>query len=105
MSLGADISLGGEHRGPVNSISAADMVTAFRYVFAAAAALMACAAAVHDPDGRKAAGRPGRGPRRYGGVGRGEGVPARLPLRLSIGRNSSNSGRSSQTSKSDKEPP
>ena len=41
MALGADISLGGEHRGPVNSISAADMVAAFRYVFAAAAALMA----------------------------------------------------------------
>jgi EmrB/QacA subfamily drug resistance transporter len=43
MALGADISLGGEHRGPVNSISAADMVAAFHYVFAAAAALMACA--------------------------------------------------------------
>ena len=43
MALGADISLGGEHRGPVNSISAADMVAAFRYVFAAAAALLACA--------------------------------------------------------------
>ena len=41
MALGADISLSGEHRGPVNSISATDMVAAFRYVFAAAAALMA----------------------------------------------------------------
>jgi EmrB/QacA subfamily drug resistance transporter len=41
MALGADISLGGEHRGPVSSIPAADMVAAFRYVFAAAAALMA----------------------------------------------------------------
>jgi MFS family permease len=41
MALGADISLGGEHRGPVSSIAAADMVAAFRYVFAAAAALMA----------------------------------------------------------------
>jgi EmrB/QacA subfamily drug resistance transporter len=41
MALGADISLGGEHRGPVNSIAAADMVAAFRYVFAAAAALVA----------------------------------------------------------------
>jgi EmrB/QacA subfamily drug resistance transporter len=41
MALGADISLGGEHRGPVNSIAPADMVAAFRYVFAAAAALMA----------------------------------------------------------------
>jgi EmrB/QacA subfamily drug resistance transporter len=43
MALGADISLSGEHRGPVNSIAAADMVTAFRYVFGAAAALLACA--------------------------------------------------------------
>ncbi len=41
MALGADISLGGEHRGAVNSIAAAGMVAAFRYVFAAAAALMA----------------------------------------------------------------
>jgi EmrB/QacA subfamily drug resistance transporter len=44
MALGADISLGGEHRGPVNSIAAADMIVAFRYVFAAAAGLLACAA-------------------------------------------------------------
>src|SRR3984885_1315849 len=44
MALGADISLGGEHRGPVSSIPAADMIAAFRYVFAAAAALLACAA-------------------------------------------------------------
>jgi EmrB/QacA subfamily drug resistance transporter len=41
MALGADISLAGEHRGPVSSIPLADMVTAFRYVFGAAAALMA----------------------------------------------------------------
>ncbi len=38
MALGADISLGGEHRGPVSSIPAADMIAAFRYVFGAAAA-------------------------------------------------------------------
>jgi EmrB/QacA subfamily drug resistance transporter len=44
MALGADISLGGEHRGPVSSIPAADMVTAFHYVFGAAAALLAIAA-------------------------------------------------------------
>jgi len=44
MALGADISLVGEHRGAVNSIAAADMVVAFRYVFAAATALIACAA-------------------------------------------------------------
>lgn len=41
MALGADISLSGEHHGPVNSIPAADMIAAFRYVFGAAAALMA----------------------------------------------------------------
>jgi len=41
MALGADISLAGEHRGPVNSIAASDMITAFHYVFGAAAALMA----------------------------------------------------------------
>jgi hypothetical protein len=40
MALGADISLAGEHRGPVNSIPVADMVAAFRYVFGAAAAMM-----------------------------------------------------------------
>jgi EmrB/QacA subfamily drug resistance transporter len=44
MALGADISLVGEHRGAVNSIAAADMVVAFRYVFAAATALIAGAA-------------------------------------------------------------
>jgi len=40
MALGADISLAGEHRGPVNSIPVADMIVAFRYVFVAAAAMM-----------------------------------------------------------------
>jgi hypothetical protein len=44
MALGADISLGGEHRGPVSSIPAADMITAFHYVFGAAAALLAIGA-------------------------------------------------------------
>jgi hypothetical protein len=43
-TLGANISLVGEHRGPVNSIAAADMIAAFQYVFGAAAALLACAA-------------------------------------------------------------
>jgi EmrB/QacA subfamily drug resistance transporter len=43
MAMGADIPLGGEHSGPVNSIAAADMAGAFRYVFAAAAVLLACA--------------------------------------------------------------
>jgi EmrB/QacA subfamily drug resistance transporter len=41
MALGADISLAGEHRGPVSSIPIADMITAFRYVFGAAAGLLA----------------------------------------------------------------
>jgi EmrB/QacA subfamily drug resistance transporter len=40
MALGADISLAGEHRGPVSSILPADMVVAFSYVFGAAAVLM-----------------------------------------------------------------
>jgi MFS family permease len=44
MALGADISLVGEHRGPLSSISAADMIAAFRYVFGAAAALLAISA-------------------------------------------------------------
>jgi EmrB/QacA subfamily drug resistance transporter len=43
MALGADISLGGEHRGPVSSIAVADMIAAFRYVFGAATAMLACA--------------------------------------------------------------
>jgi len=43
-ALGADISLTGEHRGPVTSIPAADMIAAFHYVFGAAAALLICAA-------------------------------------------------------------
>jgi EmrB/QacA subfamily drug resistance transporter len=43
MALGADISLGGEHRGPINSIPVADMIAAFHYVFGAAAVLLACA--------------------------------------------------------------
>jgi EmrB/QacA subfamily drug resistance transporter len=43
-ALGADLSLAGEHRGSVGAIPAADMIAAFRYVFAAAAALMAGAA-------------------------------------------------------------
>jgi EmrB/QacA subfamily drug resistance transporter len=41
MAFGADISLAAEHRGPVSSISASDMIAAFRYVFGAAAAMMA----------------------------------------------------------------
>jgi EmrB/QacA subfamily drug resistance transporter len=44
IALGADISLSGEHRGPVNSIPIPDMILAFRYVFGAAAALLAIAA-------------------------------------------------------------
>ncbi len=44
MALGADISLVGENRGPVSSIPAADMIAAFRYVFGAATAMLACAA-------------------------------------------------------------
>ena len=43
-----------------SAIAAADMVGAFRYVFAAAAVLLAGCRAVPDPDGRAAARRPGR---------------------------------------------
>jgi EmrB/QacA subfamily drug resistance transporter len=45
MALGADIQFAGEHRGPVSSIAAADMIAAFRWVFGAAALMMTCAAA------------------------------------------------------------
>ena len=40
MALGADISLAGEHHGSVSSIPVTDMITAFSYVFGAAAVLM-----------------------------------------------------------------
>jgi MFS family permease len=41
MALGADVSMVGEHRGAVSPIPAADMITAFRYVFGAVAVLLA----------------------------------------------------------------
>jgi EmrB/QacA subfamily drug resistance transporter len=44
MALGTDISIGGEHASTLHAIASADMVAAFRYVFAAAAVLMAVAA-------------------------------------------------------------
>ena len=75
MALGADISLAGEHRGPVNSIPAADMITAFRYVFGAATALLACAALCIILDGGTAAGRPRRRRRRW----RSNGIPLSAP--------------------------
>src|SRR5205814_3636247 len=43
-TLGADISINGEHASTLHAIASADMVAAFRYVFAAAAVLMAVAA-------------------------------------------------------------
>jgi len=42
--LGGDISLNGEQHGVIGSISSADMLAAFRYVFGAAAVLLAGAA-------------------------------------------------------------
>jgi len=45
MALGTDVSLVGEGHGPVGAIAAADMVAAFRYVFAAATVMLATAAA------------------------------------------------------------
>jgi EmrB/QacA subfamily drug resistance transporter len=44
MALGADISINGEHASTLHAIASADMAAAFRYVFAAAAVLMAVAA-------------------------------------------------------------
>ncbi|TPQ33164.1 MFS transporter [Bradyrhizobium guangdongense] len=46
IALGTDVPLAGEHHhhGSVSAIASADMLTAFRYVFGAAAAMMACAA-------------------------------------------------------------
>ena len=44
MALGADISLAGGNGGPVGSISEADMVAAFRYVFGAATIMLAATA-------------------------------------------------------------
>jgi hypothetical protein len=41
MALGAGVSVVGEQRSAVSGIAPADMVSAFRYVFVAAAALMA----------------------------------------------------------------
>jgi hypothetical protein len=45
-TLGSDISLASEHHGAAGAVSAipvADMITAFRYVFGAAAALLTTA--------------------------------------------------------------
>ncbi len=44
MALGADVSLAEGARGSVGSIAAGDMVTAFRYVFAAATIMIVCTA-------------------------------------------------------------
>src|SRR6202035_410580 len=56
MALGADISLGGEHRGPVTSIAAADMIAAFRYVYARAALCSNSGASKSDFEIRQGAG-------------------------------------------------
>src|SRR3954453_19417861 len=44
MALGSDISIGREHAPTLHAIASADMAAAFRYVFIAAAVLMAVAA-------------------------------------------------------------
>jgi DNA-binding MurR/RpiR family transcriptional regulator len=44
MMLGADVSISHDGGHQVNAISASDLTTAFRYVFAAAAAMLAGAA-------------------------------------------------------------
>jgi hypothetical protein len=64
MALGANISLAGEHRGPVSSIPVADMITAFRYVFGAAAAMMACASLCMVMMEERPLAGPSRAPKR-----------------------------------------
>jgi EmrB/QacA subfamily drug resistance transporter len=62
MALGADISLVGEHRGPVTSIASAEMIAAFRYVFGAASAMLACASLCMMLMEEKPLAGPGRVP-------------------------------------------
>ena len=76
MALGADISLGGEHRGPVNSIPAADMIVGVPLRVRCRRGPAGLRLAVHGPDGREAAGRPGHAGG-DGGVGRTTPAPAR----------------------------
>jgi MFS family permease len=64
MALGANISLAGEHRGPVSSIPVADMITAFRYVFGGAAAMMACASLCMIMMEERPLARPSRAPKK-----------------------------------------
>ena len=71
MALGADISLAGEHRGHVNSIPVTDMVMAFRYVFGAAAAMLAGAALCMIAMEERPLAGPATVPAEHGGVGRG----------------------------------
>ena len=44
MALGTEITISGDHAGSANAIAASDMVTAFRYVFEASAAMLALSA-------------------------------------------------------------
>jgi hypothetical protein len=62
MALGADISLVGEHRGPVTSILSTDMTAAFRYVFGAASAMLAAASLCFIRMEEKPLAGPGRAP-------------------------------------------
>ena len=68
MALGADISLAGEHRGPVNSIAVADMITAFSLRVRRGRSPAGRCRRLHDPDGRAAAGRPGDAAGGDGGI-------------------------------------
>ena len=44
MALGTEITISGDHAGSAHAIAASDMVTAFRYVFEASAAMLALSA-------------------------------------------------------------
>jgi hypothetical protein len=63
MALGADISLAGEHRGPVNSIAGSRHDRGLPLCVRRSRGDARLRGAVHDPDGREAAGRPR--PRRW----------------------------------------
>ena len=85
MALGTEVSLVGEQRGVVSGIAAADMVVAFRYVFARGGRADGHGDAADGADGREAAGRAGNGAGGDGGVGGGapagcHGTPQHRPV-------------------------
>ena len=83
MALGADISLAGEHRGPVNSIPVADMIIAFRYVFGAAAVMIVAATLCMIAMEERPLAGPATAPAGNGGVGTDSQAPLSLHTALS----------------------